>query len=236
MIDFHSHILPEIDDGSSSVEESLAMLSMLKSQGVDCVVATPHFTGNMLVDEFMEMRNFSYLKLKNAIDSLNKDFPRILLGAEVLITDDVIEKDSIEKLSIANTNCVMFEMPAKSWNNLHYQILYSLSAKYRIRLMIAHIDRYFSLFENNERVLKLAKMQPIFQINTSALNSYRCKRLLRLMNKLDANIVFGSDCHNTSYRMPNYGEPLKLISKNFGKEYLEKINSFGEKLLNNEQL
>ena len=43
MIDFHSHILPEVDDGSASVEESAALLSMLSEQGVDVVAATPHF-------------------------------------------------------------------------------------------------------------------------------------------------------------------------------------------------
>lgn len=44
MIDFHSHILPGIDDGSKSTEESLEMLDMLRAQGVDTVAATPHFT------------------------------------------------------------------------------------------------------------------------------------------------------------------------------------------------
>ena len=43
MIDIHTHILPGLDDGSSSIEESEKMLCMLSEQGVDTVVATPHF-------------------------------------------------------------------------------------------------------------------------------------------------------------------------------------------------
>lgn len=43
MIDFHSHVLPCMDDGSKSTEESIQMLSMLREQGVETVVATPHF-------------------------------------------------------------------------------------------------------------------------------------------------------------------------------------------------
>ena len=43
MIDLHTHILPNVDDGSSSLEESLALLRMLASQGVTLTAATPHF-------------------------------------------------------------------------------------------------------------------------------------------------------------------------------------------------
>ena len=46
LTDFHSHILPGVDDGSTSVEESIAMLRMLSRQGVSHVVATPHFYPN----------------------------------------------------------------------------------------------------------------------------------------------------------------------------------------------
>ena len=57
MVDFHSHILPALDDGSSSVEESIALLKMLSEQGVSAVCATPHFNANRTtVDEFLAAR------------------------------------------------------------------------------------------------------------------------------------------------------------------------------------
>ena len=46
MIDIHSHILPELDDGSSSVSESLLMLGEMRRQGIKIVAATPHFEGH----------------------------------------------------------------------------------------------------------------------------------------------------------------------------------------------
>lgn len=233
MIDFHSHILPNIDDGSSSVEEALEMLFELKRQGVDCVVATPHFTGGMSVEEFLKNRDYSYNKLMSAIKEAGESFPKIFLGAEVAVNERLMEKSGIERLCIGGTDCIMTELPVKAWDQLYYQILYTITAKYRLKLIIAHIDRYFSLFGNNQKVIKLAEMQPVFQINTSELNSFRCKKLLRLMRGLDAKVVFGSDCHNMSVRKPFCGEPLQRVEKWFGTEYLNEIDCFGKQLLNN---
>lgn len=64
MIDFHSHILPGIDDGSASVEESLKLLEMLAEQGVKTVVATPHFYPDRTsVSDFLRRRDAAYQRL-----------------------------------------------------------------------------------------------------------------------------------------------------------------------------
>lgn len=236
MIDFHSHILPKVDDGSSSVEESLAMLSALKEQGVECVVASSHFIGNITVDDFFKKRNSAYNELMKAIENSDESYPKIILGAEVFVDERLLTNDGIERLCIENTNCIMLEMPAKAWDQLYYQILYTITAKYRLRVMIAHVDRYFSLFGNNKKIFKLAEMQPVFQVNTSDLASYRCKKLLRHLNNLDASVVFGTDCHNMSYRKPYCDVPMKNIEKCFGAQYLNEINCFGKHLLKNNEM
>ena len=66
MIDFHSHILPCLDDGSKSVDESIKMLKTLASQGVKKVVATPHFYANdESIEQFLNRRDEAFLKIKN---------------------------------------------------------------------------------------------------------------------------------------------------------------------------
>ena len=81
MIDFHSHILPAIDDGSKNVEESIVLLDMLKDQGIKTVVATPHFDVQRETPAaFIERRQESYEMLR---PHLKKDPPEIILGAEV---------------------------------------------------------------------------------------------------------------------------------------------------------
>ena len=80
VIDFHSHILPGIDDGSRNVETSIGMLRMCREQGVDIMIATPHFYADSnRVERFVENR-------KNAYDKVmaeNADIPHIMMGAEV---------------------------------------------------------------------------------------------------------------------------------------------------------
>ena len=61
MIDFHSHVLPGIDDGAKDVETSVAMLEESKRQGVTTVVCTPHYSGRKHSPEwFKERRNAAY--------------------------------------------------------------------------------------------------------------------------------------------------------------------------------
>jgi protein-tyrosine phosphatase len=61
VLDFHSHILPEVDDGSQSVDESILMINALAEQGIDRIVATPHFYANdESVSEFLVRRQKAY--------------------------------------------------------------------------------------------------------------------------------------------------------------------------------
>lgn len=84
MIDFHSHILPNIDDGSSGLEESLRMLQKEAKDGVTDVVVTPHYYADRYsLDRFMERRNKSFEALKN---HLTEEYPSIHIGAEVFIS------------------------------------------------------------------------------------------------------------------------------------------------------
>ena len=81
MIDWHSHILPAMDDGSRCVEESIEMLDLLAEQGVSCVIATPHFLANEeSVDRFLQRRRASYDALMQAV---SENHPTVLCGAEV---------------------------------------------------------------------------------------------------------------------------------------------------------
>ena len=82
-IDFHSHILPEIDDGASSVGESVEMLKILADAGVECVVLTPHFyRQNESIEKFLDRRGKAYEKLCAATQGIS-GIPKLVLGAEV---------------------------------------------------------------------------------------------------------------------------------------------------------
>ena len=82
MIDWHTHILPEMDDGSHCVAESISMVNMQAAQGVSTIIATPHFYANHdTVSSFLDRREKTYGMLKA---ELPREAPDIKLGAEVL--------------------------------------------------------------------------------------------------------------------------------------------------------
>jgi len=80
MLDFHAHILPRVDDGSQSVDESVQMLERMQAQGIGRVVATPHFYANdESVDAFLQRRSAAWEKIEGCL----QNSPEVLLGAEV---------------------------------------------------------------------------------------------------------------------------------------------------------
>ena len=106
-IDFHSHILPGIDDGAKNAETSLAMLSMAAAQHVDVMIATPHFyASHDRIERFLEKREVAWQKLQNAVaETETADaYPKLYTGAEVAFFDGISRADDIRKLTIAGTN------------------------------------------------------------------------------------------------------------------------------------
>ena len=84
VVDFHSHILPNIDDGSKNLETSLRMLTESKRQGVDLMIATPHFYAwQDKMSKFLENRKNAYELVKQQIEQAEEPLPEIMLGAEV---------------------------------------------------------------------------------------------------------------------------------------------------------
>ncbi len=231
MIDFHSHILPEMDDGAKDIEESLALLLSLREQGVTTVVATPHYRGRCSIKRFLKDRQKSYDKLKAAMDATGEQYPEIILGAEVAVSGYILQHHGLDRLCIEGTNYLLAEMPDKHWAPYLYHVIYTLSAQYRLNVIIAHVDRYFTSFGRNNKILKLIEMQPIFQINTSSLMLGKGKKLLKWLDSFGVNIILGTDCHNTTNRLPHYSKPAQYIIKKYGQEYFDGIDSFGKNLL-----
>ena len=98
-VDFHSHVLPGIDDGSKSPEESVKLLNMLVHQGVGVVIATPHYNpSHENVIQFAQRRSRAYENL-GRLASGNHSLPKILLGAEVAYYCGISRMDDLDKLA-----------------------------------------------------------------------------------------------------------------------------------------
>ncbi len=222
MIDFHSHILPGIDDGSKSVEESCQMLRVSFLQGVSQIVATPHFYAeDNSPKRFLERRRRSFEKLEPHLDS---DMPEIFLGAEVKYFEGISRAEDVGLLKIEDTPLILIEMPFMTWNQRMVSEVVELSSARRTKVIIAHVERYFR-FGAEKFLPEFYKNGILIQANAeSFVGGYFATR--KVMNMLkDGRIdILGSDCHNMTSRPPLMGDARKEISKRIGDNMLDKLD------------
>ena len=228
MIDFHSHILPGVDDGSKSTSMSLDMLASLRKQGADTVAATSHFYATQRsVRRFLERREQAWSRLR---ERLPEDAPRILLGAEVLYFPGIAHMEELEELCLEGTDLLLLEMPFTAWSEYMVREVDELARSGRVTLMLAHIERYF--YEQPRSVWDGFLENGVYmQSNAEFFNSLRTRR--RALQLLESGYIhaLGTDCHNMGSRAPRLAEARRRIEKRLGPEILEDLDSLAELLL-----
>lgn len=200
IIDFHSHYLPRIDDGSSSVQMSCEMLRESKRQGIDVCVATPHFYGDrQILAEFLEKRSRSVRELKQALQNSGIETPKLIIGSEVAFFRGISNARGLEQLCIEGTDILLIELPYSVWNTAILEEVEVLSK--RFHLILAHLERFMGIRENRKLIEALIELPLDIQINAGSLLHYFRRRKI---NKLFGNrYLIGSDMHNTSTRPQN---------------------------------
>lgn len=201
LTDCHCHILPQIDDGSKSVEMSLKMIEMMRTQGVEKIIATPHFYAHRekSVQDFLEKRQNAYEKIVQA-NSSNSD---ILLGAEVAIESGLSKLSDVDKLRIADTKYILLELPYAPFSHWLLEEVADISYEYGFTPIIAHIHRYLEYYSKLE-MQEVLKTDAIFQINNEAFGNFKEKKFVRMLIKEGYPYLFGSDAHNLTDRKPNW--------------------------------
>ena len=229
MIDWHSHILPKMDDGSRSVEESVQLLTMQKEQGVTTVIATPHFYANdETVERFLERRQKSFERL---LEKIPEGFPGILLGAEVRYYRGISRLSQLKELRVEGSKILLLEMPMSKWSEDIVAELVELSSMSRVRIVLAHIDRYYH-FQSASVWKRLCECGILMQVNASFFASFWSKRkALSLLQKGCLHFI-GSDCHNMTSRKPMLDLAFDAVGKKFGDAYLHQMTEYGYSMLN----
>lgn len=229
IIDFHSHILPGIDDGSRNVEMSLNMLHMAAEQSVDIMVATPHFyASRRSVEEFVERRQNAYETLK---EYLTDDLPAVKLGAEVAFFPGISRAGKIDALTLEGTNLLLLEMPFAPWTDAEMQEVKSLIKAEKYRLVLAHLERYMAIPENRRKIEELQKLPVYIQVNAESFLKWRKRKVLSKMVDTSLRYLLGSDCHGIDHRTPNLSEGRAMLEKKFGTAFLNKVDKTGNSLL-----
>lgn len=223
IIDIHTHILPEIDDGSQSLDESIKMLRMESEQGICKIIATPHFYPHHdTLEHFLDKRERAIEKLKQAMVT-ESNLPLVEVGAEVHYFSGIGKSESIRSLTIGNSDCILVEMPVCRWTKQMYDDLTGISGNLGITPIVAHIDRYIKPWCTWGIPEKIAEMPVLVQANASFFLERRTSKMALRMLKKNQIHLLGSDCHNLTSRPPNLGEVLSIIENNFENNVIEQL-------------
>lgn len=199
MTDFHTHVLPHMDDGAKSVDVASQMLLSAKNQGITTVLATSHYYGKIQSPEaYIERRNNSYELLRPHIP----EGVTVKLGAEVYLSERMsVDYERVSKLCVEGTKYLLVELPfVKNWDSNLYRKLSDLIAETGCTPVLAHVDRYTAFAKHPERLLDFMKMGCLLQVNSAAFLERRVKSFaLALLSKGYVHCL-GTDMHDTSGR------------------------------------
>ena len=234
MIDFHSHILPNIDDGATSMEESLRLIKEAKQAGFTKIISTSHY-----IEEYYESDE---KERKELLNITNKNFQDIelYLGNEIYLTNQMVQLLNDKKAStINNSRYVLFELPMNSKPLTAKETVYRLIEN-GYTPIIAHPERYSYVQENPEYVEELWEMGALFQSNYGSVIGIYGKKAEKAVKKLlkeDLIHFLGSDVHRENQIYPKMPKIMKKLNKIISQKKIEELTTINpQKVLDNQEI
>lgn len=229
MVDIHSHILPEMDDGSACAEETTQLLCLSRQQGVTLMAATPHFYATKDTPEkFMDRRQAALEKMEYDAQTM----PQLLLGAEVAYFGGMSRCEGLGQMQIGQSGLILIEMPFSPWPDRVVDEILSFRSRLGLIPVLAHVDRYGRGNQLPKYREQLLEEGVLFQCNAGAfLDPFSRGRYLRMLGRQEIHFL-GSDCHNMRSRPPRLGEAQNVITQKLGIQAVERLNAFAKDMLN----
>lgn len=235
MVDIHSHLIPNVDDGSKSVEETFMLIKEADRAGITDIILTPHY----IVNSYEQNANTLILlkdKLQQILDK-DKINVKLHIGMEVYITDNLIDLLKQNKLlTLANSKYLLMELPLNT--NVQYldMVIFKLIEN-NIIPIIAHPERYKFVQEDPSKARELIDSGCLIQSNIgSILGIYgkKAKKTIKYLLKNDLINFIATDTHRKNTIYPLLEKGIKKIEKITGKEKAEELTNLNvQKILNN---
>lgn len=229
MIDFHTHVLPKIDDGAKDDSVSAEILRQENEQGVRKIVFTPHYYGKRELEYFVELR-------KNAMSQIVSLIPpeiEVRLGAEVHVTGvNDPSYDTLCALAIEGTKCVLFEFPfLTEWSMNLMEKVSDFITDTGYTPIIAHAERYTEFLKNPTLLTDFVRMGCYVQLSTGAFLKKRTKKFAFTALKKGLVHCLGTDAHNADNRAPDYALAKQAVYKaGYGAQW-ERVQKWMERIL-----
>lgn len=231
MIDIHTHILPGVDDGASTIEESLKIINYLKEMGITDIVLTSHYIKNTDYNSSEREREEILKQLEPEVE---KTGIHLYLGNEVYLSDDIIELlETGEIVTLNHTKYMLIELPLTGYLNNLSDILCKLTDD-GIRPIIAHPERYHFLQKDKKRVRELLEFNCLLQCNIDSITGKygkKAKKLMKWLLKNDLVAFVATDTHYVE-KKKYLRRSFKKLKRMIGKErFLELTKTNPEKML-----
>ena len=232
IVDVHSHILPQMDDGSHSVEESIELLRAAYEQGIDTVIATPHFYGDRERPEsFLARREESLKALKAAMARYNGQLPNLYIGAEIAYYFCMGSSEALPSLCVEGTKCALIEMPFCAWSRSDVEEIYSSMKNFGITPILAHIERFIGYGKNLKYIKEFASRDILLQSNAEFFIDKKTRKKALKFLRSDLVKLIGSDCHNADTRPQNIGDAINVIREELSDDYIKIIEGYSDSVL-----
>lgn len=222
--DIHAHILPSVDDGSGSMEETIKMLQIASEQNIGTIIATPHYiagSNNTPSEQLMIVRD----RVQAEADKLNLEL-KILLGNELYYSESIIDAlNSKEALTLAGSRYVLVEFSViEAYEKVFRAMGDLIRAGYAP--ILAHVERYICFHKREYLIGELIKLGCYIQMNSNSVvgSIFNSKAAInrKLINLGFVHFV-GSDCHDEKVRIPNMLRAVKTLQKRTDESILNEI-------------
>lgn len=236
MVDLHTHILPAVDDGAKDLNESLALIDSLKSQGIDEICLTSHYYPyEMSPEDFIAKRSMAYNRLKSGLE--NRQI-KLVLGAEVQLNDILFNNGDLKDFCIEGTNYMLLELPyTDKFESGLVSKLDKFIDMYGIIPIIAHAERYLPVQKHPHLCAQFKECGCLIQLNCdSVIERGKLNRTVKKLIKNGLCDLLGSDCHNTGARPANFKAATDVLCNNYGYGIIEFFESNAQRVLQNESL
>ena len=237
MIDIHTHLIPNVDDGAKSVEVAFKTFEEAKKAGFTDIILTSHY-----IPEYNETKkeelNFWKENLQEIKKKKNSEL-KLHSGMEVYISENVNELiEEGRLLTLANSKYILMELPMSTTVNYLEYVIYYLES-IGLKLIIAHPERYTNVQKKTELVKEYIEKGCLMQCNYgSILGKYgkEAKDTIKYLLKNNLVHFIATDCHNSGGIYLEVPKALKKIEKIVGAKKIHEITTLNQrKIINNEQ-
>lgn len=213
MLDFHTHLLPGMDDGSRSTEESRTLLKELESLGFDRLALTPHFYPHMeTCTDFLRRRNLLYMEFCE-----NNPEKKLYSGCECYLHEYIFHAEDISELCFAGTRLLLTELVYDADGGEYMLLLVrKLINTYNVIPVLSHIERYPYIMKNEKFFEEFLSMGCLAQVNLMSFSDFFRKNRLAKYFEKDYIHFIGTDTHRLPFDRKIYAKADKFLTAHFG--------------------